>query len=441
MHTNKKVNMTKSKTIKEVAEIFWQLEDKYDLINYEVDNIKLWQVLRWELFSLITKEIFKFDEAHGNSNKFHKFKQIPKMLYNSIFNSAMFSRDYEVLVFPHERVRLVDNKYIDIYTNNLVKSLKEKGKNLLVLEKPCIQKHYIEKQGYIKYLDDSILYSNIVSGFAKDAIDENDNFLKSIEQNLKVLFDINIDLIKICNAKLKTFKAYYDYYIILLKRLKPKEIYVIVSYAYPWLIKAAKELNIRVIELQHGAYSKYHLGYCYKKDSKLEYFPDELWVWNQYWKDLIWLPINQDNIKIYPFTYQDNEIKKYKSMTKTKNQVVVLSQGTISNQMAKIILNNFDFFQDKIIKYKLHPGEIQRYKNYKYLTKLLQKENVELIIEGNLYQLLATSEYQVGVYSTAIYEGLEFGLKTILCNLPNIEFMENLIEQDKVYKVLYDKSI
>jgi len=69
----------------------------------------------------------------------------------------------------------------------------------------------------------------------------------------------------------------------------------------------------------------------------------------------------------------------------------------------------------------------------------LAKDNVELV-DDDLYKLLSSSEYQVGVYSTAIYEGLLFGLKTILCNTMFVEYMEELIMLDKVFLVLNEKK-
>jgi hypothetical protein len=50
----------------------------------------------------------------------------------------------------------------------------------------------------------------------------------------------------------------------------------------------------------------------------------------------------------------------------------------------------------------------------------------------NLYELFAQSEYQIGVFSTAIYEGLTLNCKTVLLDFPGVEYMEYLIEEDIV---------
>jgi len=79
--------------------------------------------------------------------------------------------------------------------------------------------------------------------------------------------------------------------------------------------------------------------------------------------------------------------------------------------------------------YKLHPGEFSRWKSYKSLQKLNEFKNV-LIIKDEipLYELLAMSVLQIGVYSTALYEGVEFGCKTILLDVNGIENMDRFIQ-------------
>ena len=38
-----KVNMTKKyNTIKELADIFWEFENKYNLVYFEIDGINIW---------------------------------------------------------------------------------------------------------------------------------------------------------------------------------------------------------------------------------------------------------------------------------------------------------------------------------------------------------------------------------------------------------------
>ena len=160
---------------------------------------------------------------------------------------------------------------------------------------------------------------------------------------------------------------------------------------------------------------------------KLDYFPDEFWVWNEYWKNLIKFPISQKNIKIHSFKYLEEEKRKY-NLQKIENQMVILCQGGLTDRIAKKILDNIEKFKNYKLIFKLHPEEYGKSHLYNNLVELQKLLDIEIVENVDLYKLLAQSEYQAGVFSTALYEGIEFKCKTILFDLPGIEYMDKFIE-------------
>ena len=63
-------------------------------------------------------------------------------------------------------------------------------------------------------------------------------------------------------------------------------------------------------------------------------------------------------------------------------------------------------------------------------NKLKTPDN--LIINDNadrFFEYLKTTEFQTGVFSTSLFEGLKYNKKTLLIDLPGIEYMENFIEE------------
>ena len=121
--------------------------------------------------------------------------------------------------------------------------------------------------------------------------------------------------------------------------------------------------------------------------------------------------------------------------------MLFISQGTVATQMSKIALELATENSHIDVYYKLHPGEFNRWKaEYMYLQKAAMLENLHVIEkEIPLYELMATSEFLVGVYSTAIFEGLTLHCKTILLDLPGVEFLEYLIRED-IAKVARNKD-
>jgi len=92
----------------------------------------------------------------------------------------------------------------------------------------------------------------------------------------------------------------------------------------------------------------------------------------------------------------------------------------------------------------LHPKEYKIWeKEYLYLVKAKKLNNFHIIESDkiDLYRLFFRAEYLVGVSSTAIYEGLIIGCKTILVDLPSIEYMEYLLKNNYVKIVNNHKEI
>jgi hypothetical protein len=217
---------------------------------------------------------------------------------------------------------------------------------------------------------------------------------------------------------------------------------LVVSYDKFPIIAAAKDLGIEVIEFQHGVITNYHFAYNFSEPlKKLKYFPDKLLTFGEYWANTEGFP-RQTEVEVYGFPYLNQQLKKYKEVTKLKNQVLFLSQGTIGKELSNYAFQMAQKMPECQFIYKLHPGEYNRWKNeYPALVQASFFNNFEVIDHNqeNLYRYLAEADFQVGVYSTAIFEGLTLNCKTILFNLPGIEYMKDLVDQN-IVEVAHDEK-
>ena len=109
------------------------------------------------------------------------------------------------------------------------------------------------------------------------------------------------------------------------------------------------------------------------------------------------------------------------------------------NETLKLI-NKFSEFQ---ILYKLHPEEYDMYKKYPSYSKLASYKNLIFLEECNLYEIMSKSKIQIGVFSTALYEGLGLSCNTFLYNLNGVEYMQDVIDSEyaKVLSVDVDISL
>ena len=424
--------MNKPKSIKELCEFIWYLEDKYDLLDFEIDGVKVWQSNRMRIYYSLAQKLEILEQPRPKLKWNTKILSILRFIKNSIKDNYFTLKPHDTLIFSHARSVKVNKHYIDPNTYYFIQELKG-FKNIIEFESPYLGKHRKEREDHSHYIDWIILIQKILKLIYPHPKKDYELFFK-IENEIKQNYKIDFNLVNLIKANLVEFKIAYKIYSKSLEKIKPNKIYVVVGYVLAPLIKAAKNKNIETIELQHGTFSLYHLGYSYpNRKQTLEYFPDKFYVWSDFWKKIIPFPIKKNKIIVDKFRHLEAEKLKFKQVKKINNQAVVISQGALGESIARKLLENYDMFKNFTIKYKLHPGEFDRWSQYPSLKKISEYPNVEIIKdEVHLYELFASSVVQVGVFSTALYEGLEFKCDTILLNLPGIEYMDSFIKNQNI---------
>ena len=461
----KKKQKSKEKTVKEVCDIIFSLEEKYDLNHMKIQGVYVWQLIRFYMYIEISKKIGVFHSPPQQRTLTLKdkiFSFLP-FIKNSIFSNPLSGNYHkDILLFDHPRRVLYDGEYKDIYSYFLIDELEDLDSiniksSYEVIESPYLNKHYTKKEDYIKYNDRILLGSYINKKLSKLKFEtEEIDKINALKRELKSSFNIKIDLFNIMKTHILDFKYHYKKYDKLFKKRTPKYVFVVVAYENKSMIAAAKNNGVEVIELQHGTISKYHLGYSYPnpQDKDLKYFPDKILSFGEYWKDVSDYPIDKEKIISIGFPYLDETIESFRDNKKNKNQILFISQGVIGKYLSEFAyelakgLGNKEKETDKLenkeenndyqIIYKLHPGEYYNWENnYKLLKKANEYDNFTVIdnSEKPLYELFSKSEYQIGVFSTAIYEGLLFNCKTFLVDLPGVYHLNDLVKKDYVKKI------
>lgn len=424
-------------SVKEVCEKIWDIEEKCDLFNKEIKGVYFWKLIRMPLYYEITKKIDLYDQAHTQTSQsfIDKLLYLPKALYNTHFHGTIkrnSQRDY--LIFEHSRKVKVDGEYIDKYTHYLKDDLEDNSYE--IIDKPHLRKHYNKPSANRSYFEHFSIIDYIKRNFFALKFDKEDqNLVSRIQTDLENVFKIKLNLLEQIEYLITHFKNEVKYYDKLFKKRKPKKVFLVVSYGNEALVYSCQKNNIPVIEIQHGTMSKYHLGYSFPNNNNIRYFPDRLYLFGQYWFDSTPLPLKDNETENYGFPYLEKRLSDYKSITANKNQIVFVSQGVLGRKLSELAYQFAKKNKKYHIVYKLHPGEYERWKNeYKELNLAEKLNNFKVIDHEhvNLYELFAKSEYQVGVFSTAIYEGLTLNCKTVLLDLPGVEYMEYSIGENIV---------
>ena len=449
-------------TVKEICQEIWALEEKYQLNHKEIQGCYPWQLIRVYLYYEITRKTNVFESAQQSSLSFtDKINSFLPFIKNSILSNPLSGKDSkEVLIFDHPRKVIFNDQYQDIYSYFLKDILNEENKSFETIESPYLNQHFRsnenKKENHVKFNDRILLGSFIHKTRKRGKLpftQEERDFINKINSELESVFKIELNLFNIIEDHILNFQYDYKKYIELLEKKKPKLIFLVVAYENKALVAACKKLKIEIIELQHGTISPYHLGYSYPKNTmklndslkEIEYFPDKILSFCDYWQKACPFPIESDRIITMGFPYFEENSRSFMKTAdeaKNKSQILFISQGVIGKYLSKLAYelaeelnktyDNYSFI------YKLHPGEYGTWmENYDYLNKAVKFDNFIVIdkSEPPLYELFAKSAYQIGAFSTAIYEGLAFNCKTFIIDVPGVEYLDDLIDKNIVKKV------
>lgn len=441
--------MKKISTLKEMCYILEKIENQENLFEKKIKEIYFWKIIRFSLWREIGIKTKLMEKAHDE--KLNKVQKIKGLFLGMVINFFKNNNSKKkIIIFESDAYFKENKKILSKFYFNLIEKFKKEKIEFEIVYPLYLKKEYrLEKNSYAEENYKYVFFKII--GFIKNKFNLFKFSIKDKEylKNLRKYFgkEAGIEKLEVLSEKtlkkiLTNFESEYKYYTNFFKVKQPEKIYIICSYGKEALIAAAQNLNIEVIELQHGVMTKYHFGYNFP-NVKIPYFPDKLFLWGEYWKDNVNLPKNV-KIELYGYPYLKRQYEKYKNIEKNLNQVIFISQGTIGKSLSEKAMEFAKENPQLKVVYRLHPGEFLRWKKeYKDLYENRNLKNLEISDnnEKNLYEYLFESEYLIGVNSTVIYEALNLGLKVGAVNLFGAEYVEELIKEGYIKLFQKDQKI
>lgn len=437
--------MKKSNNI--TLECFLDIEMELKLFDRQINNYYFWMYLRHPIIDDTIQITSNRGVGHniskiGNTKK-EKVINLIKLIKNYItyIYKYIFMKKKKVLIINHPRKvkdeeGLYECKYTDVISNYIQDST--------VIEFPYPCKHYYPaKNKKILYMDFVKITAHILSKILrktkknKELLEYANKNITEIDEKIQEKIGIKINKNKYVNRIIE----YYYIYVIekkllkkLIKKIQPEKIVEVVYYATDNMIinEIAKELNIEIIELQHGTIGNEHIAYNFKEKINIPQFPEKILLFSNYWKETARFPIDEKKLIPVGFPYFENQVEKVQKNKKdNQKRILFISQGTIGYKLVKLavdleklITENEKMNKEYEIIYKLHPGE---FKIWKEEYSQLINSNIKVITnEIDLYELFFISDIQIGVYSTAIYEGLGFNLHTLIYKIIGSGVFEDL---------------
>ncbi|WP_209438251.1 hypothetical protein [Natronococcus sp. JC468] len=408
-----------------VHERFLELEAELDLFDRRIDGVPFWERARFEIHKEVVRKTTAFGRARSEPDvRRGRLRQLSGLARNLVVRNPYLSPSSEIAVFGHaRRKRLADGYWWDIYTDPILEALEL---DAVSLEKPRNYAHHTPaKTDDLRYLDLVKYGGNLRRKLAPPEVltATNERELASVEAAFEDAFDAPIDVVDRVRTDLVTRRCRRPLYRRLLERINPELVVVVVGYVRGTAIDVCRELSIPVVELQHGVISPYHAGYAYPGEGPERTFPDYLFTFGEFWGRSVELPIPED--RVYPVGYPHLEAEAAAYDSGASEGVLFVSQGTIGAELSRLAVELAELIDAEIV-YKLHPGE---YDGWRERYPWLVGSDVEVVADADLYALFADAGAQVGVYSTALYEGLYFDLETYLLDCPGVSQLRPLVDE------------
>lgn len=419
---------------------FNDFEKEENLFQLKVDNILIWDYIRFDVFKAIKQSKSKSDFTAKTTEQksFVVILDIIKQIFFVLLHPKFFriKEKKDILVLGHPRRQKEGRFYKDIYTDDIVNTLSETN-NVLTLELPNDDGHYRPINiPEIKYLDNIILKQGFAQYFCSSKFSfEEIEGLKNIEINIKNTFDCDINIQRLIRRATIKYKSSYKRIEKIVTTISPKLIMAVNAYNFnnKMFMEIANKHEIKTIELQHGSFGSEHIVYNYAKGINPVSFPKEFFAWGEYWHQNASFPQNTAFYNVgFPFM-NDKQAKQNKAQAQEQNNVLVASQWTIGLELMTYINDFAKQAKEYNFIVKLHPLEFDSLDKYIVLS---EHDNISFITtEKSIYDLFAICKTQIGVYSTTLVEGLAYNLRTMIIPLEGYKTYSDLIEKGQFYKI------
>lgn len=410
-------------SVKSTFDTFNTIEREYQCHRLNIHNVYIWPLVRFHIYSEILQKLKLAESAHPRQEKdlVGKILAHKNWIWEIFTKNPFFAPSRPNILFPHPR-RVADR---DIYSFFLLENAADEYSVIDFPRAPASKAWVMHKM--LPYAAGRFLRR-----FGKSIRNET---LTKLENRLFREFDVTIDIQHIATYRLAYFRIAYLQYYSLFKIKKPERVYVVVGYGHPFLIAAAQDLGIPVIELQHGTITPYHVGYSYPGRPKVAYQPDELWCFGRFWCETTELAGNvAPKVIGAPFL---KELKDSNTADKDPTLMLFASQGTIGKKLFHMAVEVAKRAPEMNIVFRLHPSERRR--DYEVLIQ--QQTQRDNAFPNNLrlsyhsadettYDLLAKASYKVGVSSTTLFEAMVFETRVIVVKLPGWEYLKPAIEKE-----------
>ncbi len=216
----------------------------------------------------------------------------------------------------------------------------------------------------------------------------------------------------------------------LFRRLGTRRVFIVVAYSFPDIIEGAHRAGAHVVELQHGLMFRSHTGYDFPDSQDVQYRPDEIWLFGDHWRTAA-RHDPRTKLTVFGAPHIRARIAAAANRTGDRHGLIVLSQPAVTGQLSRFAIELASLPGTPHILYRLHPNESADAVREAARLSGLGPDRFEVSIGGGgtrTMELQAAHRYQLGVFSTAVVEGLALGCETMILGIPGWSALQSLVD-------------
>ena len=398
-----------------VDDIF-NMELKHHLFDLKINGkIPIWDIIRFHIF-------YKYawpDVNVAKQGRGKRFREIIRNLKNSLSSLPSFLfKKTDNIIFSTSRYFNDKGHLFDKASYEVIKYF---GKNALIIESKTESYHYCFSSEY-----------NYISYYLRIKRDkERLPFVvyQHIEQALTLALGEARVTYDELNILYKSFLKEYQYYHFLFKFKKAKRLFFVQNGIQKGMIAAALDLNMQVVELQHGSFNREHLAYSYPScvhRSVHVIFPQFVLTLGQFWGTGMNIPA----LKVVPIG--NNYFVPDHSPVENDGSILFISSMIHGNDLAEVAMKFSKKHPHKSIYFKLHTNEYQN--EYVYLELFKDYSDIKIVKnEIDLNTLIKRSSLVILIASTVLYEALSLGHKVAIYKRVNYHTQQDCFGLPNVF--------
>jgi hypothetical protein len=429
---------------------FIAFEEREQLFDQRMVGVSYWQLIRHDVFRETLEAIGLAQRAHLRLDELplrhwlgSQLQQLPKTLERSLFTRLAPA---ELLVAAHPRHLAYQGRFICPYSQPLLWGT---PRSRLLLEGHFQGRYFSPDAGEPTRYIDLLLVRAHAEFRARELLGGGLSArdlaaLTRVVEGLTSLFG-NAPTIAAVKRRARTavltMLGLTAPLTRLLDRVQPKLIVCVVGYRLvnQVLTVLARRRGIPVAELQHGTMGAAHAGYNFAPGRRPESFPDYVLLFGELWRSATpGLPLDAAHTPAIGYGWLELQRASLVRPDRVSGlrRILFLSQRGIGRELSRVacaLRSQLPAAAFELV-YRLHPSEGIGWRE-SYPELALSGVKVELASDRDLYASQCRADVQVGVYSTALLEGVAFGLDTYLVELPGHEQLAMLSDAGIARKV------